>query len=455
MTRCTGRTSVVTIAGWAHDTQHQTQEARTTPAARAAREAGRKAGQACGVAGSTRMALYHGYRRLDFLRQNRGNDSQALPLGGGAIGAKRNQGPMHVLVTGGAGFIGSNFLNLSVPRFPDRRFINVDHLGYAANLANVADTARRPNYAFARVDITDADAVDRLFQEHTPDLVVHFAAESYVDRSIVGPRAFVRTNIERTFNLLEACRKCWPRGRGVVHHVSTDEVYGSLGSTGAFTEESPYDPSSPYSASKAASDHFVRAYARTFGVAIKITNCSNNYGPYQFPEKLIPLIILNAIDRQPLPVYGQGLNRRDWLYVEDHCEAIWAVIERGVVGQTYNVGGGDERSNIELVRTMCQLVAEETGRPAESVLGLIRFVEDRPGHDWRYAIDSAKIHGKLGWTPSVRLGAGLRATLRWYMQNPAWVESMRSGEHRLWVEKNYDHRLRQPGSDASDGGTDR
>ena len=347
---------------------------------------------------------------------------------------------VQVLVTGGAGFIGSNFLNLSVPKYPDRRFVNVDHLGYAANLANVAEIAKRPNYAFARVDITDADAVDRLFQERTPDLVVHFAAESHVDRSIVGPRAFIRTNIEGTFNLLEACRKHWPKGRGLFHHVSTDEVYGSLGDTGAFTESTAYDPSSPYSASKAASDHLVRAYARTYGLATKITNCSNNYGPYQFPEKLIPLTILNAIDRKPLPVYGQGLNVRDWLYVEDHCAAIWAVIEGGAPGRTYNVGGNNEVRNIDVVRQICRLLAEETGAREEELGSLITYVTDRPGHDQRYAIDATRIKTELGWSPRETFETGLRTTVRWYLANKAWVDEVRSGDYRKWIATNYGSR---------------
>jgi dTDP-glucose 4,6-dehydratase len=329
---------------------------------------------------------------------------------------------------------------LSVARHADRRFINADSLGYAANLANVAETAKRPNYAFEKVDITDADTVDRLFQVHHPDLVVHFAAESHVDRSIVGPRAFVRTNIEGTFNLLEACRKYWPKGRGLFHHVSTDEVYGSLGSTGAFTEGTPYDPSSPYSASKAASDHFVRAYARTFGLSIKITNCSNNYGPYQFPEKLIPLTILNAVDRKPLPVYGQGLNVRDWLYVEDHCEAIWSVIEKGTVGRTYNVGGNSEVRNIDVVRRICTMLGEETGAREEEFTALITYVPDRPGHDLRYAIDASRLRDECGWSPHHTFESGLRQTVRWYLSNQAWVDGVRSGEYRKWIETNYSKR---------------
>ncbi len=360
--------------------------------------------------------------------------------GTGEKGLKKMAQSMHVLVTGGAGFIGSNFLNLSVARHADRRFINVDSLGYAANPANVAQAAERPNYAFEKVDITDADAVDRLFRVHNPDLVVHFAAESHVDRSIVGPRAFVRTNIEGTFNLLEACRKYWSKGRGLFHHVSTDEVYGSLGSTGAFTEGTPYDPSSPYSASKAASDHFVRAYARTFGLSIKITNCSNNYGPYQFPEKLIPLTILNAVDRKPLPVYGQGLNVRDWLYVEDHCEAIWSVIEKGTVGRTYNVGGHSEIRNIDVVRRICKMLGEETGVREEEFTALITYVTDRPGHDLRYAIDASRLHDECGWSPRQTFESGLRQTVRWYLSNPAWVEGVRSGEYRTWIETNYSKR---------------
>jgi dTDP-glucose 4,6-dehydratase len=370
-------------------------------------------------------------------------------LGGGAVRprrhgryerAKKKPSPMHVLVTGGAGFIGSNFLNLSVPRHPDRRFVNVDHLGYAANLANVAETAKLPNYTFTRADITDADAVDRLFQEHTPELVVHFAAESHVDRSIVGPRAFVRTNIEGTFNLLEACRKYWPRGRNLFHHVSTDEVYGSLGDSGAFTEQTPYDPSSPYSATKAASDHLVRAYVRTYGLSAKITNCSNNYGPYQFPEKLIPLTILNAIDRKPLPVYGQGLNVRDWLYVEDHCDAIWTVIDRGAAGRTYNVGGNNEVRNIDVVRQICRLLAEETGAREEEFTSLVTYVTDRPGHDLRYAIDATRLKTELRWTPRETFETGLRRTVRWYLANKTWVDEVRSGDYRKWIATNYANR---------------
>jgi len=365
---------------------------------------------------------------------------------------------MKILVTGGAGFIGSNFLLTFVPRYPEHSFVCFDKLTYAGNLLSIAEIDGARNFAFERGDIADADAVQALFERHRPDVVVHFAAESHVDRSIHDPAEFVRTNVMGTLQLLNACKAAW-KGQGShrFHHVSTDEVYGSLHSEDEhpFTEDSHYDPSSPYAASKAGSDHLVRAFHRTFGLPVTITNCSNNYGPRQAPEKLIPLTMLNALDGKELPVYGTGSNRRDWLYVGDHCEAIWTVLERGVVGHTYNVGGGDERSNIDLVRAICHLVAEETGRAAQSVLGLIRFVADRPGHDWRYAIDAAKIHGGLAWAPGTRLTEGLRATLRWYVQNPAWVESMRSGEHRLWVEKNYDHRLGRTGGAARDGGADR
>jgi dTDP-glucose 4,6-dehydratase len=347
---------------------------------------------------------------------------------------------MRVIVTGGAGFIGSNFVNASVHRYPDRSFLNLDALTYAANPGSVASAASRPNYAFEKVDITDFDAVDRLFAAGTPDLIVHFAAESHVDRSIVGPRAFVRTNIEGTFNLLEACRKHWKKGEGLFHHVSTDEVYGSLGETGKFVETTPYDPSSPYSASKAASDHLVRAYARTFGLSVKITNCSNNYGPYQFPEKLIPLMILNAIERKPLPVYGKGQNVRDWLYVGDHCDAIWAVIEKGRVSETYNVGGNNEVKNIDVVHELCRILAEETKADEAELLSLVTYVADRPGHDHRYAIDATKLRDECGWTPRETFDTGLRKTVRWYLENEEWVRTVRSGEYRKWIDTNYGNR---------------
>jgi dTDP-glucose 4,6-dehydratase len=344
---------------------------------------------------------------------------------------------MNIIVTGGAGFIGSNFLNLLVPRHPEHRFLNVDKLTYAANLGNLTAIDRHENYGFAQVDLADRAAVRALFERVRPDMVVHFAAESHVDRSIHAPDAFIETNIIGTFNLLEACRTRPGDAPVLFHHVSTDEVYGSLGATGAFVETSPYDPSSPYSASKAASDHLVRAYHRTYGLPIKITNCSNNYGPYQFPEKLVPLMILNALDGKPLPVYGRGENVRDWLYVTDHCEAIWAVIQKGAVGATYNIGGRSERRNIDVVRTICELVAAERGRPAREVLDLIRFVEDRPGHDLRYAIDPARVERDCGFVPAETFESGLRKTVRFYVEHAQWVRDVRTGEYRAWIEKHY------------------
>lgn len=344
---------------------------------------------------------------------------------------------MKIIVTGGAGFIGANFLQLLVPRFRQHDFINIDNLGYASNLASLEGIDDLPNYRFERVDIAEAEAVEETFARHRPDLVVHFAAESHVDRSIIGPRQFLRTNIEGTFNLLEAARKHFAPGGGLFHHVSTDEVYGSLGETGAFTEETRYDPSSPYSASKAASDHLVRAWARTYGLPVKITNCSNNYGPRQFPEKLIPLMVLHALERKALPVYGQGRNTRDWLYVDDHCEAIWTVIERGRVGETYNVGGGFEAHNIDIVRRICSVVAEETGWRQSELTDLITFVGDRPGHDLRYAIDSAKVRRECGWAPRETFDSGLRKTVRWYLGNQGWVERIRTRDYAGWIERNY------------------
>jgi dTDP-glucose 4,6-dehydratase len=344
---------------------------------------------------------------------------------------------MKILVTGGAGFIGANFLNLLVPRHPEHTFVNVDALTYAANLKSLSPIEHAPNYAFERVDIAEFDAVLALFDKHRPELVVHFAAESHVDRSISGPRAFLRANVEGTFNLLEACRARWQPGEGLFHHVSTDEVYGSLGATGYFTEETRYDPSSPYSASKAASDHLVRAYMRTFKLNAKITNCSNNYGPLQFPEKLIPLMIDNLLEKRPLPVYGKGENVRDWLYVTDHCEAIWTVIQRGALGETYNIGGHNEQKNIDVVHKLIEIIAAETGTDSKSLTELIRYVTDRPGHDARYAIDASKLARELGWTPKETFDSGLRKTVRWYLDNQAWVESVRSGDYRKWIEQNY------------------
>ncbi|HEY6877534.1 MAG TPA: dTDP-glucose 4,6-dehydratase [Polyangiales bacterium] len=347
---------------------------------------------------------------------------------------------MKILVTGGAGFIGANFLNLLVPRHPEHQFVNVDALTYAANLKSVEPVSKLANYAFERVDLAEFDQVMAVFEKYQPTLVVHFAAESHVDRSIKGPRAFVRANVEGTFNLLEACRAKWQPGEGLFHHVSTDEVYGSLGESGYFTEETRYDPSSPYSATKAASDHLVRAWATTFKLNVKVTNCSNNYGPLQFPEKLIPLMISNIVDRKPLPVYGKGENVRDWLYVTDHCEAIWTVIQKGKVGETYNIGGHNEKKNIDVVRQLIAIVASETNANEAELQKLITYVTDRPGHDARYAIDAGKLQRELGWTPKETFESGIRKTVRWYLDNKAWVEDVRSGDYRKWIEQNYGSR---------------
>lgn len=345
---------------------------------------------------------------------------------------------MKILVTGGAGFIGSNFLNLFVPRYPDCRFINLDKLTYAANLLNLKNIQAKQNYVFVRGDIADYSTVAAVFEKYEPDIVVHFAAESHVDRSILGPADFINTNILGTFNLLEACRQYWGDKPGkIFHHVSTDEVYGSLGETGYFTEETRYDPSSPYSASKASSDHLVRAYHRTYGLPVKVTNCSNNYGPYQFPEKLIPLMILHALEGKSLPVYGTGENVRDWLFVEDHCEAIWTVIEKGNVGETYNIGGNNQWKNIDIVHKICDLLGEKLDKDPQEFKKLITFVKDRPGHDLRYAIDATKIRDQLGWKPRETFETGLNKTIDWYLHNKDWVESVKTGDYKKWLEMNY------------------
>jgi dTDP-glucose 4,6-dehydratase len=350
-----------------------------------------------------------------------------------------------ILVTGGAGFIGANFLNASVPARPDLRFVNADKLTYAANLASLSALAQAPNYELAVVDICDADAVDQLFARVQPRVVLHFAAESHVDRSIHAPLLFAHTNVLGTLNLLQSFRAhCADREGARFHHVSSDEVYGALDDGDpAFSEGSPYDPSSPYSASKAASDHFVRAYSRTYGVPITISNCSNNYGPYQFPEKLIPLTILSALERKPIPIYGRGENVRDWLYVADHCAAIWAVLERGRAGETYNVGGRVELRNLDTVRAVCAAVGEQTGAAGAELEQLITFVEDRPGHDRRYAIDPGKLERECGWTARESFATGLHETVRFYLENTAWVAAVRSGEYRTWLDAQYGARLRK------------
>lgn len=335
---------------------------------------------------------------------------------------------MKILVTGGAGFIGSAVVRLAVSR--GHRVVNLDALTYAACEANVAAVADSPLYAFEHADIRDREALDRVLETHAPDAVMHLAAESHVDRSIDGPADFVETNVTGTFNLLEAVRKHWAgRGRPEAfrfHHVSTDEVYGSLPGDPSvkFTEETAYDPRSPYSASKASSDHLVRAWGETYGLPVVLTNCSNNYGPYHFPEKLVPVIILNALAGKELPIYGDGSNVRDWLYVEDHADALLTVLERGRVGRSYNIGGENEMSNLDLVRTLCAILDETRPKAAGSYADQIAFVADRPGHDARYAIDPARIREELGWRPSVTVEEGLRRTVEWYLANEAWWRAL-------------------------------
>ncbi|MDO5631783.1 MAG: dTDP-glucose 4,6-dehydratase [Paracoccus sp. (in: a-proteobacteria)] len=336
---------------------------------------------------------------------------------------------MKILVTGGAGFIGSAVVRLAIAR--GHQVVNLDALTYAANLENVASVADDPGYAFEQVDIRDRAALDRVFQTHRPDAVMHLAAESHVDRSIDGPGAFIETNVTGTYNLLEAARDYWTReGRPEgfrFHHISTDEVFGSLGPTGQFMETTPYDPRSPYSASKAASDHLVRAWHETYGLPVVLTNCSNNYGPFHFPEKLVPVVILNALHGRPIPVYGDGGNVRDWLYVEDHADALLLVLEKGELGRSYNIGGENEAKNIDLVRTICAHMDElhPEGAPHAD---LIQFVADRPGHDRRYAIDPTRIREELGWRPSVTVEQGLRKTVEWYLANRGWWEPLLSRE---------------------------
>lgn len=341
-----------------------------------------------------------------------------------------------LLVTGGAGFIGSAFIRLILS--PKSNFqgtcINLDALTYAGNLDNLQSIADDPRYVFQKGDIRQQELVEYLCQKHAIDTIIHFAAESHVDRSIFGPQAFVETNVMGTFHLLEVVRK-YPHIH--FHHVSTDEVYGSLAATGYFTEESPYCPNSPYSASKAASDHLVRSYHHTYGISTCISNCSNNYGPYHFPEKFIPLMILNCIDRKPLPIYGNGVNVRDWLYVEDHAEALYLLLKNGHSGETYNVGGESERRNIDVMQEMLPLIAERKNIPIQELESLITYVKDRPGHDLRYAIDCSKIKRELGWKPAYTFSDGLKKTIDWYLNNPKWIDNVRSGAYRQWIELNY------------------
>lgn len=341
-----------------------------------------------------------------------------------------------LLVTGGAGFIGGCFVRLLLDD-PKIRIVNFDKLTYAGNLESLEGAERAPNYVFIQGDIADEASVAELFDEFEPDAVVNFAAESHVDRSIDGPREFVKTNVVGAFELLSAAKSHWeklsPTGRSAFRflHVSTDEVYGSLGASGKFTEATPYAPNSPYSASKAAADHFVRAFHHTYKLPTLTTNCSNNYGPYQFPEKLIPLMILNALEGKPLPVYGDGGNIRDWLYVEDHCRAILRVLDAGVPGEVYNIGGESERTNLQVVHAICDLVDEfRPGLSHAPCRSIIKYVADRPGHDRRYAIDASKINKQLGWEPEENFESGIRRTVRWYLDNSRWVERVTSGKYR-------------------------
>lgn len=333
---------------------------------------------------------------------------------------------MKLLVTGGAGFIGSAVVRQAVRA--GHEVVNLDALTYAACLDNVAPVANAPNYTFVEADIRDRAALDQVMQAHGPDAIMHLAAESHVDRSIDGPGTFIDTNVMGTLHLLEAARAYWDDagrpGSFRFHHISTDEVFGSLGPDGMFTEDTPYDPRSPYSASKASSDHLVRAWGETYGLPVLLTNCSNNYGPYHFPEKLIPVIILNALAGKPLPIYGDGSNVRDWLYVEDHADALLVVVQKGAVGRSYNIGGENECSNLELVRTLCAILDDVRPKASGSYADQITFVADRPGHDARYAIDPTRIRIELGWSPSVTVEDGLRRTVHWYLDNEAWWRAL-------------------------------
>lgn len=354
-----------------------------------------------------------------------------------------------ILVTGGAGFIGSNFVRFILKNQPNVFVLNLDLLTYAGSLENLKDLPINAHYQFIQGDICDTDSVTNLIQKHNIDSIVHFAAESHVDRSISGPSAFVNTNILGTFSLLEAARQVWSSRNQLIgnnvrfHHISTDEVFGSLDpGEPAFSEVTAYSPNSPYAASKASSDHLIRAYYHTYGLPVTLTNCSNNYGPYQFPEKLIPLMILNALEGKPLPIYGDGMQIRDWLYVEDHCEAIWKVLQYGEVGSSYNVGGNNQPTNLEIVDTICALIDElRPHSPNKPRSQLKKFIADRPGHDRRYAMNIAKIQHELGWQPKYDLIMGLQKTVEWYLSNPEWIASIRQQKlFNQWMDQNYTKR---------------
>ena len=348
----------------------------------------------------------------------------------------------NILVTGGAGFIGSNFIRYMFFNTDfSGRIVNVDKLTYAGNLNNLIDIDKKykgSRYFFEKADIIDRDKMSQLISSYDIDTVVHFAAESHVDRSIFGPEDFINTNIIGTFSLLEAVRENWKGKKDVLfHHISTDEVYGSLDEAGYFFEDTPYSPRSPYSASKASSDHLVLSYYHTYGLPVTISNCSNNYGPYQFPEKLIPLMILNIIEGKELPVYGKGENIRDWLYVDDHCSGIYSILKKGTNGETYNIGGDNEWRNIDIVNFLCEKIAEKKGKPEDFYKKQITFVRDRAGHDFRYAVNCERIKKELGWGQSVDFNEGIERTINWYLNNHSWVDSVRSGEYREWITRNY------------------
>lgn len=344
-----------------------------------------------------------------------------------------------ILVTGGAGFIGSHLIRLLVNKYPDYQIVNLDKLTYAGNLENLTDLESKPNYKFIKGDIVDQDFINELFQEQKFDSVIHLAAESHVDRSITNPLEFIQTNIIGTCNLLNASRKNWDgdmEGK-IFYHVSTDEVYGTLGDEGLFLEDTSYDPRSPYSASKASSDHIVRAYYHTYDLPIKISNCSNNYGSHQFPEKLLPLFINNIKHEKPLPVYGDGKYTRDWLWVEDHARAIDVIFHKGPIGETYNIGGFNEWKNIDLIMEMCKTMDRKMGRAEGSSASLITYVKDRAGHDRRYAIDATKLQRELGWEPSLQFEEGLEKTIDWYLANEEWMDRITSGDYKKYYEKQY------------------
>jgi dTDP-glucose 4,6-dehydratase len=347
----------------------------------------------------------------------------------------------NILITGGAGFIGSHVVRRFVRKYPEIQVVNLDKLTYAGNLANLSDIEKEPNYRFVRADIVDAEEIFRIFREYHFDGVVHLAAESHVDRSISNPMEFIMTNIVGTVNLLNAAREIWKDTAGkLFYHISTDEVYGSLGETGHFLETTSYDPRSPYSASKASSDHLVRAYHHTYNLPVVISNCSNNYGPNQFPEKLIPLSINNIKHNKPIPVYGKGQNVRDWLFVEDHASAIDLIFHKGKTGETYNIGGNNEWTNIDLILLLCRILDKKLNRPAGSCEKLITYVKDRAGHDLRYAIDSSKLQKELGWSPSLQFEQGLEKTVDWYLANEEWMNNVTSGDYQKYYETQYGRR---------------